>query len=177
MKHPVPPKGNARHIAHPENTRNPIRGTTAKPSRRKLLCAGVGLAAVGTVPVATEATSVPPGDVELIRLADLAADACRGYCANLSDEVDIPAEVEAELDRWSALERDCYRRAAEIPATTAAGRRAKARIVALANSHNLACAGGDIAFVTLESLLDDLIGGEGSAAAFERGVNRRDGAL
>lgn len=173
VKHPVPPKGNARHIAQPENTRNPIPGTTTKPSRRKLLGAGGALVVAGTIPAA--AAPAPDADAELIRLADLAVAANRQYCANLSGEVDVLPEVDAELERLSLLADDCYRRAAEIPATTHAGRRAKAKIVTLANSHNLACV-GDTAFITLESLLDDLLGGEGSAAALDRRVNFRGDA-
>ena len=145
----------------------------AKPSRRELLGAGAALAAAGAVPAV--AAPVPDADAELIRLADLAADACRGYVAALSDEVEIPPEVEAELERLSLLADDCYRCAATIRATTPAGRRAKAKIVTLANSHNLACQ-GDTAFITLESLLDDLLGGEGSAAALDRRVNFRGDA-
>lgn len=140
-------------------------------SRRKLLKAGAVLAAGGTAAATAGATSA---DAELVNLADLAADACRGYCANLSDEVHIPPEVDAELERLSGLANDYYRRAAEIPARSPAGLRAKAQIVALANSHNLTCE-GDPAFITLESLLDDLMGGEGSAVAFDRHVHRRLG--
>lgn len=178
----APPKGRARLIAQPQSTRNPIPGATASApsradgagasSRRKLLQAGAALAAAGTVPAAA---SAPAGDAELVRLADLAADACRGYVAALSDEVHIPPEVDAELDRLSALAKGYYSRAAAIRATTPDGRRAKARIVALANSHNFGT-GGDPAFVTLESLLDDLLGGEGSAAALDRRVNFRGDA-
>lgn len=142
---------------------------SAKPSRRALLAAGAALAAAAPA-------LAPDADAELVRLADLAVETCRAYAANLSDEVEIPPGVEAELDRLAALADDCYRRAAEIPATTPGGRRAKARIVALANSHNLACE-GDAAFVTLESLLDDLMGGEGACAAFDWHVHRRETGL
>lgn len=131
-------------------------------SRRRFLKTGAVLAAGGTAAATAGATSA---DTELVSLADLAAGACRGYCANLSDEVHIPPEVDAELARWSALEKDYYRRAAEIPARSPAGLRAKAQIVALANSHNLTCE-GDPAFITLESLLDDILGGEGSVETF-----------
>ena len=167
----APPKGRALVMARPQRTSNPIPDTSAKPSRRKLLGAGVALAAAGTVPTAAEAA--PDADAELIRLADLAVETCRGYAANLSDEVHVPPEVDAELERLSLLADDCYRRAAAIPATTDAGKRAKAQIVTLANSHNLACI-GDPAFITLESLLDDLMGGEGACAAFDWHVHRRD---
>lgn len=145
---------------------------SAKPSRRDLLAAGAALAAGTTAP----AVAAPTGDAELVRLADMAADARQRYCAALSDEVDIPPEVDAELDRHAAVARDCYFRAAAIRATTDAGRRAKAQIVTLANSYNLTVV-GDPAFVTLESLLDDLMGGEGACAAFDWHVSRRDGAL
>ncbi len=172
----APPKGRALVMARAYRTSNPIPDTTAKPSRRKLLGVGLALAAVGATPAAAVPTVAPSPDADLIRLADLAVETCRRYMALLSDAVVIPPEVDAELSRLSALADDCYHRAAEIRATTPAGLRAKARIVTLANSHNLSCV-GDTAFVTLESLLDDLMGGEGSAAAFEWHVNRREGAL
>ncbi len=147
---------------------------SAKPSRRDLLAVGATLAAGASVP-AVAAPAHP--DAELIRLADLAVEACRLHIASLSDAVYIPAEVEAENERLSRLRDDYCVRAAAIPATTDAGKRAKAQVVALANSGNLACDGpADPAAITLESLLDDLMGGEGACAAFDWHVQRRDGA-
>lgn len=160
-----------------KHAHNTPTSSPAKPSRRKLLKAGAALAAAGTVPAAAApaevASAAPHPDAELIRLADLAVELCRAHTASLSDAVHIPPEAEAETDRLSDLADDCHRRAAAIPAATDAGKRAKAQIVALANSHNLACI-GDTAFITLESLLDDLMGGEGACAAFDWHVHRRD---
>lgn len=144
-------------------------------SRRKLLKAGAVLAAAGggNPAAASDPVPVPDADAELIRLVDQAIDFCRQHGAALSDEVVIPPEVEAETARLSALEQDCCLRAAELPARTPAGLSAKAKAVALANSANMGCADTDPAFYTLESLLDDLMGGEGAVEAFYDSLDER----
>lgn len=134
-------------------------------SRRKLLKVGAALAAVGGGNPAAASDPAPDADAELIGLVDHAISFCRQHCAALSDEVHIPPEVDAETARLSGLEKDYCVRAAELPARTPAGLCAKAKAVALANSHNMTCE-GDPAFITLESLPDDLMGGEGAVEAF-----------
>lgn len=152
----------------------------AKPSRRRFLTAGAALAAVGAAPVPAPAApaDAPDADAELVQLADLAVETTRAYCAALSDEVHIPPAVDAELDRLSALQRAYCLTAARVPAHTAAGRRAKAQVVALANSYALS-AEGDPAAVVLRSFLDDAMGGAGSVEAFFDGVfgRGREGAI
>lgn len=139
----------------------------AKPSRRKLLTAGAALAAAGAASAAAPAgvLDADAPDAELVQLADLAVETARRYCAALSNEVHIPPAVDAELDRLSALQRAYCLTAARVPAHTAAGRRAKAQVVALANSYALS-AEGDPAAVVLRSFLDDAMGGAGSVEAF-----------
>lgn len=134
----------------------------AKPSRRKLLTAAAALAAVGAAPAAAPDADA---DAELVQLADLAVETARRYCAALSNEVHIPAAVDAELDRLSALQRSYCLLAARVTAHTADGRRAKAQVVALANSYNLS-AEGEPAAIVLRSLLEDAMGGAGSVEAF-----------
>lgn len=145
----------------------------AKSSRRRLLTAGAALAAVGAAPAAAPDTDA---DAELVQLADLAVETARAYCAALSDEVHIPPAVDAELDRLSALQRAYCLTAARVPAHTAAGRRAKAQVVALANSYNLS-AESDPAAIVLRSFLDDAMGGEGAVEAFFDDVFGRTGAV
>lgn len=130
------------------------------------------LAAGGTIPAvaAAEVTSAsaPDADAELARLADLATDTCRRQMS-LPDGLHIPPEVDAEAERLSRLKRGYLLRAASLPAHTATAKCAKAKAVALANSCNMACE-SDPAFITLESLLDDLMGGKGAVRAFYAAV-------
>ena len=144
-------------------------------SRRKLLKAGAVLAAAGggNPAAASDTSPAPDADAELIALVDQAIEFCRQHCASLSDEVHIPPEVDAENARLSALQDEYCIQAARLPAHTPAGRKAKAKAVALANSHNMNCADTDPAFYTLESLLDDLMGGEGAVEAFYDSLDER----
>lgn len=144
-------------------------------SRRKLLKAAAVLAAVGGGNPAAASASAPDADAELIGLVDQAIAFCRQHCAALSHEVHVPPEVEVEAGRLSELERDRCVRAAGLPARTPAGLCAKAKAVALMNSANMGCADTDPAFYTLESLLDDLMGGEGAVQAFYDDVYPRPG--
>ena len=149
----------------------------AKPSRRKLLTAGAALAAVAAAPAPAPADA-PDADAELVQLADLAIETARHYCAALSNEVHIPPAVDAELDRLSALQRAYCLTAARVPAHPAARRRARAQVVALANSYALS-AEGDPGAVVLRSFLDDAMGGEGAGEAFFDDVfgRGREGAI
>ena len=93
-----------------------------KPSRRALLAgAAAGLPVLGVAADAAAAPATAAADAALLAACDDVRAADR-ECERVDHGNVSRAEVEAAAERWT----EAVRRAAEIPATTDAGTRAKA---------------------------------------------------
>ena len=113
------------------------------------------------MPQATHTPSTrAPGhnpDAKLIHLVEQVMATWEAHGRAVPDVVDIPPEIEAELQRLTELENAYAEQAVVLPALTWAGLRAKAELVRLLHGADLAAAASCIEQRALASLCDDLI--------------------
>ena len=96
-------------------------------------------------------------DAELIHLVEQVIATWEAHGRAIPNVVNIPPEIEAELQRLAALENAYAEQAVVLPALTWAGLRAKAKLVRLLHSADLVAAASCIEQRALASLCDDLI--------------------